>query len=413
MIELCITALMTGAAFAADAPYQEEKQLLSSEQEAAIAAAAASANSEAANQMPVVQISSTTKAAPAATVSITPNRPVAPGASKASSIPATVQPVTLPASTTASAPVTVKQPVQKKTAAPVKKQSTEKKITINLASRIMTLYEGNTKIRMYPVGVGKVSTPTPIGYYSIQDKTVDPVWISPDNPEVHIDSGEDNPLGYRWMSFYGNYGMHGTNHPESIGGYVSNGCVRMHEEDVEDLYPLVSVGTPVEVYYDRIVIDRDADHTISYYIYPDGYGRQPLEVADVQKALAGYGVENFEGDSAIAAKIAASDGNPTYVAKVYTLVVNGKTLPLRALRKGGITYLPAAAIAQAVNVSVGWQDQTGLLVSTYGQAPGYVRRDVVYCTSDALPVLFHLAGGLNSDLVYVLHSTDTVATVKK
>jgi spore coat assembly protein SafA len=45
----------------------------------------------------------------------------------------------------------------------------------------------------------------------------------------------------------GNYGIHGTNNPPSIGGYVSNGCIRMYNHDVEELFPRVSIGTPVEI----------------------------------------------------------------------------------------------------------------------------------------------------------------------
>jgi lipoprotein-anchoring transpeptidase ErfK/SrfK len=298
-------------------------------------------------------------------------------------------------------PTSVAGSKDKTAPAPVKKV-TEKKILLNLASRILTLYEGDTKIRMYPVGVGKVSTPTPTGYYSILSKAVDPVWVDPDNMDNKIDSGEDNPLGYRWMQFYGNYGIHGTNRPGSIGGYVSNGCVRMYEENVEDLYNFVSVGTPVQVYYDRIVIDRDADHTISYYIYPDGYGWQPLSVDTVRKALFGYGVDNFESDEAIADKIDASDGEPTYVAKAYGLKINGSLLSMKALRKDNVTYVPAEAVATALKLALDWNPQTGMLTSPYGTAPGYVKRNVVYCNAEDTGILFHLMGGLTDQLVYEL-----------
>mgnify|MGYP000117044402 CR=1 FL=1 len=199
-------------------------------------------------------------------------------------------------SDTATAPVVTitpaaSAPADTQSAAP--KKADEKKIMLNLASRILTLYQGNTKITMYPVGVGKASTPSPTGTYSITDKEVNPTWIDPDTG-TQVPSGPACPLGYRWLGLFGNYGIHGTNAPSSIGGYVSHGCIRMHEADVEDLYNRVSIGTPVIIYYDRIVIDRDPDHTISYYIYPDGYGRQPLTAEQVKQALAGYGVEDFE-----------------------------------------------------------------------------------------------------------------------
>lgn len=278
--------------------------------------------------------------------------------------------------------------------------STEKKIGINLASRILILYEGSTKIRMYPVGVGKISTPTPTGFYHVQNKETNPTWIDPDDMNIQVASGPANPLGYRWIGFYGTYGIHGTNRPDTVGSYVSNGCVRMHEKDVEDLYLLVRVGTPVTVYYDRIVIDSAPDHTISYYVYPDGYGWQNVSVQDVKRALAGYGVENLVEAPAIAAKIAASDGQPTYIAKAYDLIVDGRRVSQRAWGKEGILYVPAVSVATALRLDLHWNGSGRMLTSPYGAAPGIVRSDVVYVKAADAPALFHLAGRLTSDLQY-------------
>lgn len=285
-----------------------------------------------------------------------------------------------------------------------KAAESEKKIGINLASRILTLYEGDTKVKMYHVGVGKTSTPTPTGYYAVQCKEVNPTWVDPDDTSVQIGPGPSNPIGYRWIGFSGNYGIHGTNHPESIGGYVSNGCVRMNEADVEDLYQYVSVGTPVTVYYDRLVIDVDPDHTVSYYVYPDGYGWQSLSVAQVKKALAGYGVEDFVEFQDISDKINASDGNVTYVAKAYDLVVNGNKLAKRALGKNGQIYLPSVAVATALKLDLQWNSQQGILTSPYGIAPGYVKSDVVYMNAVDAYSLFHLRGELTPDYVYNMYS---------
>lgn len=246
----------------------------------------------------------------------------------------------------------------------------ERKISINLASRILTLYRGNVRERSYPVGVGKYSTPTPVGYYTVENKEINPTWIDPDDTDVSIPAGGANPLGYRWIGFSGNYGIHGTNRPDTVGHYASNGCVRMRECDVEDLYERVRVGTDVEVYYNRIVIEASPDHTVSYYIYPDGYERQPLTVAAVKQALAGYGVDTFAEDGAVYEKIIASDGNPAYVAKAYDLVVDGKKLSRRALGKDGIVYLPAQVIADAVDTALVWNGSRGMLSTSYGEAPG-------------------------------------------
>jgi len=107
-------------------------------------------------------------------------------------------------------------------------------LLINLTTRQLSHLEGNKTVRTYPVGVGKPSTPTPTGKFKVVVKIINPGGV----------------LGTRWMGLsipHGNYGIHGTNNPSSIGGYVSNGCIRMYNHDVEELFPRVSIGTPVEI----------------------------------------------------------------------------------------------------------------------------------------------------------------------
>lgn len=107
-------------------------------------------------------------------------------------------------------------------------------ISIDLITRRLSYFEGKRQVKLYPVGVGKAATPTPTGSYAVVVKLMHPGGM----------------LGTRWMGLSissGNYGIHGTNNPSSIGGYVSNGCVRMHNHHVEELFPMVSVGTPVEI----------------------------------------------------------------------------------------------------------------------------------------------------------------------
>ncbi|WP_303814716.1 L,D-transpeptidase [Selenomonas ruminantium] len=294
--------------------------------------------------------------------------------------------------TTAAAEVKKAEPA----AAEPEKKSLEKKISINLAARSLALFEGTEKIRLYPIGPGTPYTPTPVGYYKIQSKDVNPSWTSPSTGKT-IPSGPDCPLGYRWMQIQGNYGIHGTNNPDSIGHYVSNGCIRMHEKDVEALFDLVKIGTPVEITYNRVVVEKLADNTVVYYIYPDGYGWQNLSVDDVNKWLAGYGVANFVSNEEIEKKISASDGEPTYVAKVYPLYVNGEKMKNKAVEQNGVMYLPAIDLADAVHVDLGWNDKTQKLISTLGAADGVDKKDVLYCKLADAKTLFKLDGAVEKN----------------
>ncbi|MBP1760118.1 MAG: hypothetical protein H6Q63_1035 [Firmicutes bacterium] len=104
------------------------------------------------------------------------------------------------------------------------------KIIIHRAHRRLELYEGTQRIRSYPIAVGKPSTPTPLGHYIIATKAMYPGGV----------------FGSRWLGLsIPGYGIHGTNNPSSIGQAVSLGCIRMHNHDVENLFQLVEIGTPV------------------------------------------------------------------------------------------------------------------------------------------------------------------------
>ncbi len=132
------------------------------------------------------------------------------------------------------------------------------KIVINLPHRTLTLYSDEKPVHVYPVGVGRKGFSTPVGHFSIIDKVIDPGWENPYLPQGRSDirPGKSNPLGTRWMGFNrykgGEYGIHGTNNPKSVGRYSSHGCVRMYIHDAETLFNEVDIGTPVEVISHRM-----------------------------------------------------------------------------------------------------------------------------------------------------------------
>ncbi|MBU8757064.1 L,D-transpeptidase [Priestia megaterium] len=102
-----------------------------------------------------------------------------------------------------------------------------------------------------PVATGKTWEKTPVGIFKIVNKIKNRPYYTGHIP------GEDprNPLGKRWLGIDANrtngntYGIHGNNNESSIGKYVSHGCVRMHNTDVEKLYEKVQIGTPVAITY--------------------------------------------------------------------------------------------------------------------------------------------------------------------
>lgn len=123
-------------------------------------------------------------------------------------------------------------------------------ILVDMSKYRLYLKSGDTTIKTYIISIGKDETPTPPGDYKVTDKLPNPVWYStqPSGAKEAIQPDDPrNELGTRWIGFKPAYGIHGTIAPESIGKAVSNGCVRMHNADVEELYDLVGAGTPVRI----------------------------------------------------------------------------------------------------------------------------------------------------------------------
>jgi lipoprotein-anchoring transpeptidase ErfK/SrfK len=109
---------------------------------------------------------------------------------------------------------------------------------------------GNNQAIRYPVGVGRAGMAWH-GQAVVAKKLLSPAWRAP--PELGggpvIPGGSPrNPMGAAVLGLdHGNYAIHGTNDPASIGGFVSHGCIRMHNEDVLDLYQRAPIGSNVIV----------------------------------------------------------------------------------------------------------------------------------------------------------------------
>ncbi len=107
----------------------------------------------------------------------------------------------------------------------------------------------------YPVGVGKTGKAW-AGAAAIDGKYRKPAWSPPGEvrrdqpwlPDVIPGGSPRNPMGVAALTLSGGeYAIHGTNVPTSIGRFVSYGCIRMYNEDISDLYARVHVGTRVVV----------------------------------------------------------------------------------------------------------------------------------------------------------------------
>ncbi|MDS0526008.1 L,D-transpeptidase [Clostridium sp. SHJSY1] len=113
-------------------------------------------------------------------------------------------------------------------------RSSNYSITIDVAARKLSLFKDGKLFKTYPVAVGKISSPTPKGNFKIINKAENP----------------GGPFGAKWLGLNapnGDYGIHGTNNPSSIGKAVSNGCIRTYNPNIIEIYNLVPVGTSVKI----------------------------------------------------------------------------------------------------------------------------------------------------------------------
>ena len=100
-------------------------------------------------------------------------------------------------------------------------------------------------VKRYSIGIGKDRS-TPLGEFEVQDKLVNPTWYNPEGGVVHADDPK-NPLGERWIGTGRGYGIHGTNEPETVGRSESLGCIRMRNEDVQEVFDMLVIGSKVTI----------------------------------------------------------------------------------------------------------------------------------------------------------------------
>lgn len=144
-------------------------------------------------------------------------------------------------------------------------------ITVNVAEKRLYFYDpANGSLVTYPITVGREGWATPVMTTSVIEKMIDPEWRVP--PSIKADAlskgivledivepGPDNPLGQHALRLgRDNILIHGTNRPNDIGLRLSSGCIRMHPDDVKELFYRVPMGLTVEIIdepYKAAVVD--------------------------------------------------------------------------------------------------------------------------------------------------------------
>jgi L,D-transpeptidase ErfK/SrfK len=177
-------------------------------------------------------------------------------------------------------------------------------IVVNLPEHRLYYYpkvkKGETPyVITYPVSIGKMDWATPLGKTKIVDKRKNPTWTPPESvrkeheergdplPKV-VKGGPDNPLGAYAMRLNitpGAYLIHGTNNPIAVGMAITHGCIRMYPEDIEALFPLVPVGTPVWLINEPVKVAR-VDGKVWLEVHPPVDEQGQRAEVDLEKFYA-------------------------------------------------------------------------------------------------------------------------------
>ncbi len=150
-------------------------------------------------------------------------------------------------------------------------------ILVSIHQKSLTLYRGVEVVKTYPVATGTSDTPTPIGTFRIVSRF----------------GGDMSGFGTRFLGLnvsWGQFGIHGTNKPQSIGSNASHGCIRMYVAQAEELYDLVDNGT-------LVVIEGGAYGQLDTYLKTLKPGDRNSHVALVQQKLQilGYYTASVDG----------------------------------------------------------------------------------------------------------------------
>jgi L,D-transpeptidase ErfK/SrfK len=230
-------------------------------------------------------------------------------------------------------------------------------VVINVAAMRLFYYPKHAPgapqvVITHPIGIGRVGWRTPEGVTRVTAREKDPVWIPPlsvrrehledgERLPARVPAGPDNPLGNRLFRLgWPSYLIHGTNKPYGVGMRSSHGCVRLYPEDIERLYDLVPIGTPVRIVNQPVLFGWQGEALLlqAYEALEDDHRKGAHDLSALrkritQKPLFGHApVESQAVDWTLA----------------QTLMKAPRAVPVNIIRNDQATVLTALAAAHRV-----------------------------------------------------------------
>lgn len=175
-------------------------------------------------------------------------------------------------------------------------------ILINLPQRMLFLFRGGRLASAYPIAVGRSDWPTPTGQFRVMTRETDKTWFVPVSIQeemrragkpvlTQVPPGPDNPLGRHWIGLsLPSIGIHGTIAPASVYGFRSHGCIRVHPDDVAELFDRVSVGDSGRIVYEPLLLAQGEDGRTWFEANPDVYRKGAGTLDDVRAMARDRGI---------------------------------------------------------------------------------------------------------------------------
>jgi len=193
-------------------------------------------------------------------------------------------------------------------------------IVLNVPQRMLFHFAQGSLVAAYPVGLGRPNWRTPLGPFTVVNLQKDKTWYVPRSIQeemrregkpvlTEVPPGPENPLGRHWIGLsMPAIGIHGTIAPSSIFGFRSHGCIRLHPDDVAQLFERITVGTPGEIVYFPALLATGPDGRVFVEVHSDIYSRTGDPSAALAAAIAERGLTERIDPGKLAAAIRARDG---------------------------------------------------------------------------------------------------------
>jgi L,D-transpeptidase ErfK/SrfK len=161
----------------------------------------------------------------------------------------------------------------------------ENGILVNVPQRLLFVFRDRQLVSWYPVGLGRRKWETTLGQFEVRSLERSPVWHVPasiqeemrqqgEEVRTRVAPGSDNPLGDYWIGLAGSRcGIHGTSAPASIYQFRTHGCIRLHPEDIADLFGRVATGTRVWIVDEPLLLARTTEGAVFLECNPGIGGR--------------------------------------------------------------------------------------------------------------------------------------------